>query len=375
MSKTGTKKVHQFLYPFYGGTNGNDRFGINSDRSSTKKMPVHPVACLLKSKYYEIKLWQLGNELPNNEINKQELKNRLSKKIGKVARKVSKGKRKTTRPAAVVEETSTDKEILEKLGVIIHGAILQFYYLSMIQHEPEVRSASVKLLLEKFRKRFDRILVELSNSLLLIHGCSIVIHSYLDKASEKTKQFIQDEFLTCNLCYSLYHKSVEELIPLHHTPLISRTEDELVGSTYLCINCSTKRFGDTNRTVSRGRTLDDPLLGNVDSENGQKKGGEKPKECRNKKKEQQESESISSQSTDDSMIAKDKDTHLQQDEEKLHQGDRSSSPTAVNLTNDDWVDFLMTSGSIIALNEYMDRVLGVDDSKVPDNYDSNEQML
>jgi hypothetical protein len=39
----------------------------------------------------------------------------------------------------------------------MHGAILQFYYLSMYQHEPEVRSASLKLLLETFRKRFNRI--------------------------------------------------------------------------------------------------------------------------------------------------------------------------------------------------------------------------
>jgi hypothetical protein len=115
-------------------------------------------------------------------------------------------------------------------------------------------------------------------------------------------------------------------------------------------------------------------LGNVDSKNGQKKGGKKSKECKNKKKEPQEPESISFQSTDYSMIAKDKDTHLQQGKEKLHQDDRSSIPTAVNLTNDEWVDFLMTSGSIITLNEYMDCVLlGVDDSKVPDNYDSNDE--
>jgi hypothetical protein len=60
-------------------------------------MSVHPVACLLKSKYYERKQWQLGNEPPNNKINKQELKDHLSKKIGQVAsRKVGKGKRKTT---------------------------------------------------------------------------------------------------------------------------------------------------------------------------------------------------------------------------------------------------------------------------------------
>jgi hypothetical protein len=91
MSRKGTKKVHRFLDPFYGGTNGNDRYGINSDRNSTKKMPVHLVAaCLLESKYYERKLWQLGNELPNNEMNKQELKDCFfSNKIGKVARTTS----------------------------------------------------------------------------------------------------------------------------------------------------------------------------------------------------------------------------------------------------------------------------------------------
>jgi hypothetical protein len=127
-------------------------------------------------------------------------------------------------------ETSTDKEILEKLGIIIHGAILHLYYpLSMYQHESEVCYNPMKLRLETFRKVINRILVKLSNSLLLIHGCSIAIHSNLDKASEKTKQFTQDEFLTCNDCHLLYHKSFEELIPLHHPPLISRTEDELVG--------------------------------------------------------------------------------------------------------------------------------------------------
>jgi hypothetical protein len=41
---------------------------------------------------------------------------------------------------------------------------------------------------------------------------------------------------------------------------------------------------------------------------------------------------------------------------------RPSSPTDVILTNDDWVDFLLKSGSIIALNAYMDAVLGTEES-------------
>ena len=54
-----------------------------------------------------------------------------------------------------------------------------------------------------------------------------------------------------------------------------------------------------------------------------------------------------------------------------HDRSDTGSPTTVTSANTiDWVSFLEETGSILALNDYMDTVLGVDDSMVPAEYDN-----
>ena len=388
-----------FMLPFYSGMNGTDGYGINSERNPSKMMPVHPLACLLKIEFHQVRIYPHSLEAELNMLEgrlkeqKQDirdlLRNRLLEKIGKGRRRVNNQvKRKTNRQVEMIVDNNgeTDRVIFGNLSVLNSAYCLEFYYLSRFHHDGILGLyADREDYYEKkesddaLAKYFDRT----SDSYhFLINGIikmSKSIYKDLEKASHKTKQFVHDNYLTCADCKSLYHKFCEELCLLQYRPLIIHEEDEVLGSIYICYECKCKRFkSETNHgdhvkdnnsnTVSTGSISDDTTLGSCESTgSGENKATKKRKsKKRRKKKKQQEPESAPIHNDDNS----DDNDNQHQSKEKLRGDIRSSSPTNVNLTNDDWVDFLMKSGSIIALNEYMDRVLGVDDSKIPDNYDA-----
>mmetsp|Transcript_1753 Transcript_1753/g.2707 ORF Transcript_1753/g.2707 Transcript_1753/m.2707 type:complete len:132 (+) Transcript_1753:134-529(+) len=98
-----------------------------------------------------------------------------------------------------------------------------------------------------------------------------------------------------------------------------------------------------------------------------------PRKLESEKKQKQQKEQNPIDSPGTNSLAQQEDGNVGKHQSKNSSNMEAAKPTANEATvhwNDEWVDFLLESGSMIALNQYMDTILGVDDSQVPSDYDA-----
>ena len=195
----------------------------------------------------------------------------------------------------------------------------------------------------------------------------------MDKISKEGRGWMRENYGECWKCKCYFHKSMLNMIAMQKEPLFFELSDaynlEMHGK-YSCVSCVMSIAADDllneDFVQARMKSVAEEFLPVAAVSQPTKQTSTKKK--KKKKKRPKKSEDGAALATPPSS------PHLNEtiDDGKAKCLDRSASPTTVTSSLDkiDWVDYLQETGSIIALNEYMDSVLGVDDSLVSEDYDA-----
>jgi hypothetical protein len=217
------------------------------------------------------------------------------------------------------------------------------------------------------RKFFKRIEDEYNvrRNLCLVY--SNMIRGKMENATKDLKRMVRDDYVVCGGCNCMFHKLMLNLYA-PQTPLFASVKEDLMeeeGWSFTCIDCDTVMAFPVSKTFISYQVVchAPPLPVQINQNGGKKKGRSKKR----KKKKPKQVQSLGDEVNVSEETNNATSTVPQMEEFRLN---NTNSPIAVAMRNDDWVDFLQKSGSIIALNQYMDSVLGEDDSVVLDECDS-----
>jgi hypothetical protein len=200
---------------------------------------------------------------------------------------------------------------------------------------------------------------------------------------KETRQWVRAYYRECWKCGCFVHKSMVNMVTMSSPTFLELQEEngEEALPRCCCIDC----VGESRHALlPRSSSFMVYFYGPIPShkkealaaaaENSKgartvttKKKRKKKKKKRSKKFVCESNDSVSSLPSSSSS-----------EETSSHTVDRSSmgSPTTVASADTvDWVDFLQETGSILALNDYMDTVLGVGDFNISDDYDDDDNEL
>jgi hypothetical protein len=395
------KPVEKFLQPFIIGSH------INRTQHHKAPCSTHPVALKMKMLCIDA----VAKKIMAKEEKEKEARKQASEKMSEYGGKTRTGIKVLLR--RVDNSYRRRIEIIESqrvgnlLEIINMCNVLRFISVSELQWNSHLLSDSCwanastsmdhyngkKISQEEYRTImfFAYNQARYQSELKFCRKLSKDTRDNLGKASKEMRRFFKDEYISCSGCDCIFHRSMLNMYG-PQMPLMLNAPEEKVnneGWSYTCLDCvSTTQIPYSSTYWSYKQMGHAPLLphGNGGSSLAKTKT-KRARKCKKKKallQIEQASVDVTADATLDATVDQDYKTGVVEKVERVekvetpkskeqdYRENNSSSPTGVVMTNDDWVDFLQKSGSIIALNEYMDSVLGVDDDMISEGYDDVE---
>lgn len=383
----------------------------------TPKVPysVHPVALLLKALKGNIDLQELGDSEAKECERCQTNTNIQRAKDAKTTRGARTALARSERELRREIELIKSEYVWRMLQLNNKSSLSRFIKLSQYQwgvhlYTKALHQLSGSLTSEEAKGRtkdFPELMFFACNRVNYKRTCEFDLDTSkkvlknIGHSTKEMKSHFKQNYVVCGDCNCILHRSFVDAYasqyPLCVTNGIDPDEDE--GSLLKCLDCYDLAPSPTplSKTYESFRkTGHAPILPMEASSNIQKKKKKKRTQKLKKKARQIEAAKAKpvgieggtdnvdnvSQSKPQKMLVLETSTA---DDGGLATVDgmastptatkgesretNTASPTAVVMTNDDWVDFLQQSGSIIALNEYMDSILGDEDDMITKHYD------
>lgn len=311
---------------------------------------VHPAAYRVKMMGRSVSLMNVTNSLSarvaelRKESDKLDIvigKNQPMHKTGKIWRQRLKS---TGRELTRIQDGMTIVQDLIVLEAVYNGTILLARsLLERIPPQPTSHSTTDSIRNDENERQRKYWTIKLKEAKMMNHKVTCKIHNKLVGGPEIIKELVRNEYYTCSECQTLYWKHYKDAFGLLD---YADRADKTSPFRFLCSCCSRLHMEKPNlvseNKVHQGESLCVPVKVSP------------PRSVRRKV-----------------SLSKDRPVNKPpSDEKKQPLKERpvenvnvpvetpATVGSVVTASNDDWVDYLLRTGSIIALSKYMDEQLG-----------------